>query len=337
MHTILGGHALRDIKVVCGFDIDARKVGRDVSEAIFAPPNCALRVVDRVEPLGAPVYKAPVLDGVTPLMETQTDARRFVVSEEPDVDVVEKLEAHDVDVLINYLPVGSQQATEMWMHAALEAGCAVVNCIPVFIASNPEWARRFEKAGVPILGDDIKSQVGATIVHRVLTNLFEKRGVKVQHTYQHNVGGNTDFLTLSDRERLESKRISKTEAVQSQLERPLADEDIKIGPSDYVPFLGDNKVCFVRIEGAGFTNAPIELELRLSVQDSPNSAGVVVDAVRCAKLALDAGRGGPIEGPSSYFFKHPPVQFTDAEAHDEVERFIGRAGRSKARPGGAKS
>ncbi|MGH2670348.1 MAG: inositol-3-phosphate synthase, partial [bacterium] len=272
MHTVLGGYAIRDVKVVCGFDIDARKVGRDVSEAIFAAPNCALRVVEEMPKGGAPVYKAPVLDGVTPLMETQSPDRRFIPSDEPDVDVVEKLEEHAVDVLVSYLPVGSQLATEMWMHAALEAGTAVVNCIPVFIASHPEWAQRFTKARVPVLGDDIKSQVGATIVHRVLADLFEARGVRIEHTYQHNVGGNTDFLTLSDRARLESKRISKTEAVQSQLHEPLSEEDIKIGPSDYVPFLGDNKVCFIRMEGRAFTDAPLELDLRLSVQDSPNSA-----------------------------------------------------------------
>ncbi|MDX1611508.1 MAG: inositol-3-phosphate synthase, partial [Candidatus Thermoplasmatota archaeon] len=270
MHPVLGGYAIDDIEIVCGFDIDARKVGKDVSEAIFSPPNSAMRVVEEVTPLDAPVLMAPVMDGVSALMEEKGEERRFVVADEDPVDAATALEEHGVEVLINYLPVGSQQATEHWMEAALEAGVSVINCIPVFIASDPKWAERFEHAGVPILGDDIKSQVGATIAHRVLANLFEARGVHLDHTYQLNVGGNTDFLTLQDESRLETKRTSKTESVQSQLKERLNDEDIRIGPSDYVPFLNDNKVAFIRLEGRGFTDAPVEIEMRLSVQDSPN-------------------------------------------------------------------
>ncbi len=322
MHSVLGGYAIRDIDIVCGFDIDRRKVGKDVSEAIFAEPNCAMRVVDEVGHLDAPVLMAPVLDGVSSLMDEVSDERRFLPADEDPVDPAAALEEHDVDVLINFLPVGSQQATETWMDACLEAGVAPVNCIPVFIASDPKWSERFQQAGIPILGDDIKSQVGATIVHRVLSNLFENRGAEVGQTYQLNVGGNTDFLTLQDESRLETKRTSKTEAVQSQLRERLKDADIRIGPSDYVPFLEDNKVAFIRMQGTGFTDAPIEIELRLSVQDSPNSAGVVIDALRCAKLAQDRGMAGPIEAPSSFFFKHPPRQVTDDEARDMVEAFI---------------
>lgn len=322
MHSVLGGYAISDIDVVCGFDIDRRKVGTDVSEAIFAKPNCALQVVDEVAHLDAPVHMAPLLDGVSSLMGEVADDRRFLPADQEPVDPVAALRDHDVDVLINFLPVGSQKATETWMEACLEVDVAPVNCIPVFIASDPKWSERFQQAGVPILGDDIKSQVGATIVHRVLSNLFENRGAKVGQTYQLNVGGNTDFLTLQDESRLETKRTSKTEAVQSQLAKRLADADIRIGPSDYVPFLEDNKVAFIRMQGTGFTDAPIEIELRLSVQDSPNSAGVVIDALRCAKLAQDRGMAGPIEAPSSFFFKHPPRQVTDDQAQELVERFI---------------
>jgi myo-inositol-1-phosphate synthase len=310
MHSVLGAYSVKDLRVVCGFDIDRRKVGRDVSEAIFAKPNCTASF-SNVPHLEAPTYMGPVLDGFAPHMLQYPEDVRFIPADDKAVDVAKKLRAHEVDVLINYLPVGSQEATEHY-----------VNCMPVFIASDPAWARRFESRKVPVLGDDIKSQVGATIVHRILTRLFEERGVQITNTYQLNVGGNTDFLNMLDRSRLASKKISKTEAVQSQMTEPLLDGNIHIGPSDYVPWLKDNKVCFIRIEGKKFGDVPITLEARLSVEDSPNSAGVVIDAIRVAKLALDRGIGGPIESASSYFFKHPPVQYTDAEARRRLEEFI---------------
>lgn len=321
MHTVLGGHHVGDLKFVCGFDIDKRKVGRDLSEAIFAPPNNARRFSE-VPHLEAPVYRGPTLDGISPAMENSPPEERFLASDDEPVDVAERLRAHDVQIVILYLPVGSEQAAHHYAEAAIEAGCAVVNCLPVFLASDPQWAKRFEDAGLPILGDDIKSQVGATIVHRVLTRLFEDRGVHLNHTYQLNVGGNTDFLNMLERTRLSSKKTSKTQAVQSQLNQPLNDRDIHIGPSDYVPFLQDNKVAFMRMEGHGFGGMPVELEVRLSVQDSPNSAGVVIDAVRCAKLALERGESGAIAGPSSYFFKHPPVQYNDSEGLQITEGYI---------------
>lgn len=321
MHTVLGGYHVGDLEFVCGFDIDPRKTGRDLSEAIFAPPNNAQRFSD-VPALDAPVYRGPTHDGCSAAMENLPEEQRFMLSDEPPVDVAKKLKEHEVDVAILYLPVGSEQAARAYAEAALDAGCAVVNCLPVFLASDPEWAKRFEDAGVPILGDDIKSQVGATIVHRVLTRLFEDRGIRLAHTYQLNVGGNTDFLNMLERSRLMSKKTSKTEAVQSELETPLDAKDIHIGPSDYVPFLKDNKVAFMRMEGRGFGGMPLELEVRLSVQDSPNSAGVVIDAVRCARLALDRGEAGAISGPSSYFFKHPPVQYNDSEGLQITQGYI---------------
>lgn len=323
MHTVLGDYGLGDVDIVCGFDVDERKVGLDVSEAIFQEPNSARQAVDEVPDLDAPVYRAPTLDGISSMMdEAPGDHRRFVVSDDEPVDPETKLEAHDVDVLVNFLPVGSQEATERWMEACLETGTAAVNAIPVFIASDPKWEERFEQAGVPVLGDDVKSQIGATITHRVLSNLFEARGIDLDHTYQLNVGGNTDFLNLQDEDRLDSKKKSKTESVQSQLEERLGSEDIQIGPADYVPFLEDNKVAFIRMVGRGFTDAPMEIEMRLSVEDSPNSAGVVIDALRCAKIALDRGHAGPVASASSYFFKHPPVQYTDDRARELVEGFI---------------
>jgi myo-inositol-1-phosphate synthase len=319
MNPVLGGYYIHDIEPVCAFDVDQRKVDRDLSEAIFAEPNCATEATE-VDHLDAPVYEAPELDGRSPMMDEADDEDAFRAAGGPGVDPVEKLIEHDVDVLVNFLPVGSQKATERWMQAALEAGVSPVNCIPVFVASNDEWATRFDDAGVPVLGDDIKSQVGATITHRVLSNMFENRGVDVEQTYQLNVGGNTDFLTLQDSDRLDSKRVSKTKAVRSQLDE-IDDHDIKIGPSDYVPFLDDNKVAFIRMQGQGFLDAPVELEMRLSVEDSPNSAGVVIDAIRCAKIALDRELSGPIEAPSSYFFKAPPRQFTDEQALAHLSAF----------------
>jgi len=329
MHSGLGGYYVKDLEIACAFEIDRRKVGHDVSEAVFAKPNCTA-VFSNVPQLDAPTYMGPILDGYAPHMDKYPEDVRFVPAKEKPVDVAKKLRDHDAHVLINYLPVGSQQATEHYAKACLDAGVAFVNCIPVFIASDPKWGQKFEDKRVPALGDDIKSQVGATIVHRVLTRLFEERGVQITNTYQLNVGGNTDFMNMLDRTRLVSKKISKTEAVQSQMSEPLTDGNIHIGPSDYVPWLKDNKVCFIRIEGKKFGDVPITLEARLSVEDSPNSAGVVIDAVRVAKLALDRGIGGPIASASSYFFKHPPVQYTDSEARRRLEEFIGTNGNHAA-------
>jgi myo-inositol-1-phosphate synthase len=318
----LGGYHVGDLNVVCGFDIDERKVGRDVSEAIVAEPNCTFDAVEEVPDQDAPVYMAPVEDGRSATMDEADETDSFVVADREPVDPAAKLAEHDADVLVNLLPVGSEQATETWMQAALEAEVAVVNGIPVFVASDRSWGKRFADAGLPVLGDDVKSQLGATITHRVLSNLFENRGVDVSETYQLNVGGNTDFLTLQDASRLDSKRVSKTQAVQSELDEPLDNHDIKIAPSDYVPFLDDNKVAFIRMQGEGFLGAPVEIEARLSVEDSPNSAGILTDAIRCAALARDRDLGGPVAAPSSFFFKSPPVQRSDEEALEELRRFV---------------
>ena len=322
MHTTMNGYRVADIEPVAAFDVDERKVGTDLAEAIFAPPNCTTVFEENVPETGVIVEKGPVLDGVAEHMQEYPSHRRFVVSDEPSVDVVDVLEESNADVLVNYLPVGSQEATEHYAQAAIEAGCAFVNCIPVFIASNDAWAARFEDARLPVVGDDIKSQVGATIVHRALAKLFSDRGVEIDHTYQLNTGGNTDFLNMLERSRLSSKKVSKTESVQSQLPTALEDDDIHIGPSDYVPWQNDNKVCFTRIEGRKFGDAPIEIELRLSVEDSPNSAGVAIDAIRGAKIALDRGVGGPVPSISAYLMKHPPIQFSDDVAREKVEAFI---------------
>ncbi len=322
MHNVLGGYKLSDVKPVAAFDIDARKVGKDLSEAIFAKPNCTKTFCNDVPKLGVEVKMGPVLDGVATHMADYPEDRRFVVSKEKSVDVIKELKDSGAEVLINYLPVGSQQAVEYYAQCALDAGIAFVNCMPVFIASNPDWVKKFEQKGLPVVGDDIKSQLGATITHRVLTKLFSDRGVKVDRTYQLNTGGNTDFLNMLERARLKSKKISKTEAVQSQLPVPLAPENVHIGPSDYVPWQKDNKVCFIRIEGRKFGDVPIELELRLSVEDSPNSAGVAIDAIRCAKLGLDRKISGPLLSISSYTMKHPLQQFSDSVARQMVEEFI---------------
>ncbi|NYT14166.1 MAG: inositol-3-phosphate synthase [Candidatus Methanofastidiosa archaeon] len=322
MHENLGGYRPQDLKFVVAFDIDKRKVGKDISEAIFQSPNCTKTIYKDVPNLGAKVMMGPVLDGFAPHMDNYSEEKRFVVSDEKPCDVVSELKKHKVDVLINYMPVGSENATKFYAEAALEAGVAFVNCMPVFIASNEEWAKKFEERGIPIVGDDIKSQLGATIVHRVLTKLFQDRGVIVDRTYQLNTGGNTDFLNMLEKERLKSKKISKTEAVQSQLDVPLDPDNIHIGPSDYVPWLNDNKLCFLRIEGRGFGDIPLNLELRLSVEDSPNSAGVAIDAIRCAKLGLDRKIGGPLTSISSYTMKHPLIQYSDSEAKIKVEDFI---------------
>lgn len=329
MHRELGGYAVSDIRVAAAWDVDARKVGQDVAAAIFAKPNCTAVFAPQVEPTGTVVRMGAVLDGVAEhMLDYPAEDRTFLLADaaQPTHDeVVAELRRAEIDVLMNYLPVGSQQATEFYAECALDAGVAFVNNIPVFIASDPAWAARFEAAGVPIVGDDIKAQMGATIVHRVLTDLFAKRGVKLDRTYQLNTGGNTDFLNMSNRTRLASKKISKTEAVQSVAATRLEDENVHIGPSDYVPWQNDNKVCFLRMEGQLFGGVPMNLELRLSVEDSPNSAGVAIDMVRCAKLALDRGIGGPVASASAYFCKHPPEQMTDDRAYEAVERFIAGA------------
>ncbi|KYK36535.1 MAG: inositol-3-phosphate synthase [Theionarchaea archaeon] len=321
MHYDLGGYTLSDIEVVSAFDIDERKVGKDVSEAIFAPPNCTVSISE-VPHLGIEVKMGPLLDGVAPHMKEYDDGKTFKPKNGDPCDVTEELKAHGADLLINYMPVGSEKAARFYAQAAIDAGCGLVNCMPVFIASNPEWAKKFEKAKLPVVGDDIKSQVGATIVHRVLTKLFNDRGIKLDHTYQLNTGGNTDFLNMLARDRLQSKKISKTEAVQSQLDTPLHPDNIHIGPSDYVPWQKDNKVCFLRMEGRMFGNVPLDLELRLSVIDSPNSGGCAIDAIRCLKLARDREVSGPLLSISSYTMKHPPVQYSDAQARIYVEEYI---------------
>lgn len=325
MHWDLGGYRPCDIKVVAAWDVDRRKVGKDVAEAIFAKPNCTAIFCETIEPTGATVQMGRILDGVAEHMADYPDDRTFMLADaaEPTKeDIVAALRASKTDVLMNYLPVGSQQASEFYAECALEAGVAFVNNIPVFIASNPEWADRFAKAGVPIIGDDIKAQLGATIVHRVLTDLFAKRGVKLERTYQLNTGGNTDFLNMSNHRRLASKKISKTEAVQSVTAERLEDDNVHIGPSDYVAWQNDNKVCFLRMEGSMFGGVPMNLELRLSVEDSPNSAGVAIDMIRCAKIAQDRGLAGPIDAASAYFCKHPRTQMTDDLAQRAVEEFI---------------
>lgn len=316
MHVDLGGYHPRDIEFTAAFDVSAHKVGLDLGEAIFAEPNNTLRFAE-VPHLDVPVYRGMTHDGlgaylkdVVPKSDRSTD------------DIVGILKATKTDVVVSYLPVGSEMATKWYVEQILEAGCAFVNCIPVFIASQPYWNKRFAQRRLPIIGDDIKSQVGATIVHRMLTDLFRTRGVKVERTYQLNVGGNTDFLNMLERERLVSKKISKTQAVTSQLGHPMKESDVHVGPSDYVPWLADRKFAFIRMEGTSFGNVPLSCELKLEVWDSPNSAGVVIDAIRCAKIALDRGIGGALNGPSGYYMKSPPLQFTDEEARELVEAFI---------------
>jgi len=325
MHWEMGGYKPSDIRIVAAWDVDARKVGHDVAEAIFAKPNCTAIFCADVPASGVEVAMGNILDGVAEHMADYGDDRTFIVADLPQpskAEVVAALRESGADVLMNYLPVGSQKATEFYAECAIEAGVAFVNNIPVFIASDETWAKRFEDAGVPIVGDDIKAQLGATIVHRVLTDLFKKRGVKLDRTYQLNTGGNTDFLNMANRTRLKSKKISKTEAVQSVAAERMDDENIHIGPSDYVAWQNDNKVCFLRMEGQMFGGVPMNLELRLSVEDSPNSAGVAIDMIRCAKIARDRGLGGPIHPASAYFCKHPPIQMTDDLAQQAVEQFI---------------
>src|SRR2546421_1955053 len=316
MNVEIGGYHVSDVEISAAFDVNAAKVGRDVAEAILASPNNTHRFVD-VKPLGVRVARGRTLDGLGHYLRQAIEE-----SHAPEADVTEILGRSRTDVLVSYLPVGAQRATEFYAERALESGCAFVNCIPVFIASNPTWRRRFEAEGLPLIGDDIKSQVGATIVHRVLANLFRERGVRLDRTYQLNFGGNSDFRNMLERERLESKKISKTQAVTSQFDIPMAPENIHVGPSDHVPWLTDRKWAYIRMEGTTFGGVPLNLELKLEVWDSPNSAGIVIDAVRCAKLALDRGIGGALIGPSSYFMKSPPPQFTDAERRARTIEFI---------------
>ncbi len=316
MHVNLAGYHVSDIEIAAAFDVSTAKVGKDVAEAIYAAPNNTQRFAD-VEPIGVIVKRGETLDGIGKYLQDE-----IAEADVPVVDVAEELRRSGVDVVVSYLPVGSELATQYYAEQALKAGCGFVNCVPAFIASKPEWEERFAAAGLPIVGDDIKSQVGATIVHRMLANLFRERGVKLDRTYQLNVGGNTDFLNMLERERLQSKKISKTQAVTSQIDVPLPAGDVHVGPSDHVPWLTDRKLAFIRLEGTTFGGVPLSAELKLEVWDSPNSAGVVIDAVRCAKLALDRGIGGALVGPSSYFMKSPPRQFTDDEARRRLEDFI---------------
>ncbi|HEY8385212.1 MAG TPA: inositol-3-phosphate synthase [Porticoccaceae bacterium] len=332
MHWDIGGYKPGDLEVVAAFDIDKRKVGLDINRAIFEKPNCTTVFCSDLADSGVKVSMGAVLDGYSDHMKNHPEHRSFVLADNAPAtkdDVVRILRDSDTEVLLNYLPVGSEEATRFYAECALEAGVAFVNNIPVFIASDQEWAKRFEERNLPLIGDDIKAQLGATITHRTLTDLFAKRGVKLDRTYQLNTGGNTDFLNMLNRERLESKKISKTEAVQSVAENRLDEDNIHVGPSDYVPWQKDNKICFLRMEGRLFGDVPMNLELRLSVEDSPNSAGVAIDMVRCAKLALDRGQGGVIDAPSAYFCKHPPRQYTDEQAYIMTEKFIRGAGESK--------
>jgi myo-inositol-1-phosphate synthase len=315
MHVVLGGYHVRDVEFVAAFDVDATKVGLDLGKAIFSGSNNTIKFAD-VDDLGVPVQRGPTFDGLG-------EFYRETIEESPaaPVDVAQALRDADADVLVSYLPVGSEEAQRHYASACLEAGVGFVNAIPVFIASDPIWARRFEVAGVPIVGDDIKSQVGATIVHRILTRLFEDRGVELDRTYQLNFGGNMDFKNMLERSRLKSKKISKTQSVTSQFDHAIEADNVHIGPSDHVPWLDDRKWCYIRMEGRNFGDVPLNLELKLEVWDSPNSAGVIIDAVRCAKLALDRGVGGALLGPSAYFMKSPPVQYRDEDAREMVEEF----------------
>ncbi len=316
MHVDLGGYHISDIEFTAAFDVADTKVGRDLSEAIFAQPNNTYKF-SSVPQLGVPVSRGMTHDGIGKYLSTV-----ITKAPGPTDDIVGILKETKTDVVISYLPVGSEMATKWYVEQILEAGCGFINCVPVFIASQQYWRKRFEERRLPIIGDDIKSQVGATITHRVLTTLFKERGVRLDRTYQLNFGGNTDFLNMLERERLESKKISKTNAVTSQLPYTLPEGNVHVGPSDYVPWLGDRKWAYIRMEGTTFGDVPLNIELKLEVWDSPNSAGVVIDAIRCAKLALDRGLGGALYAPSSYFMKTPPKQYTDYEAHDYTERFI---------------
>lgn len=330
MHRDVGGYGPEDIQIVAAFDIDERKVGRPLNEAAFAPPNCVTPIWPTLpQSPSVTVQMGPVLDGVAPHMKDFPPERTFLPARRRAVDVEKALRQSQAEMLINYLPVGSAQAVRFYARCCLNTGVSLINCMPEFIASDPEWENQFKKKGIPLVGDDIKSQIGATIIHRVLTHLFEERGVKIQRTYQLNTGGNTDFLNMLERSRLKNKKISKTEAVQSQMRQPLTDDNIHIGPSDYVPWQKDNKVCFLRIEALNFCGVPLELEARLSVQDSPNSAGVVIDAIRFCRVARDRRESGALLPVSAYLMKHPPVQMEEGESRRLMEKYL------KQRPGPA--
>jgi myo-inositol-1-phosphate synthase len=322
MHPNVGGYGVGDIRVVAAFDVDRRKVGRPLQEAAFAKPNCTAVFQPELPDYGVTVQMGPVLDGVASHMTEYPPDQAFQVADVEPADPARVLRDSGAEVLVCYLPVGSEEAVRTYARACLDAGVALVNCMPVFIASDPEWSAQFRQKNLPVVGDDIKSQLGATIVHRALARLMCDRGVRLERTYQLNTGGNTDFLNMLEQSRLTSKRISKTESVQSQLELPLAPENIHIGPSDYVAWQKDNKVCFLRMEYRGFGDVPMNLELRLSVEDSPNSAGMAIDAIRCAKLALDRGISGPLNEISAVCMKHPPKQFRDSDAQERLEKWI---------------
>ena len=322
IHPELGGYRIEDIEVVAAFDVDHRKVGQPLNKAIFALPNCTTIFQHEFSETSVTVKMGPVLDGIASHMSHYPVNRAFRLSEAEPVNISETLKASNAEVLVCYLPVGSEKAVRHYARACLDTGVAMVNCVPVFIASNTELASEFEKKRIPIIGDDIKSQFGATLLHRIITRTLGDRGVKIERTYQLNTGGNTDFLNMIDQSRLASKKVSKTEAVQSQLDQRLADQNIHIGPSDYVPWQNDNKICFLRMEWLGFGDVPMNLEARLSVEDSPNSAGVVIDAIRCAKLALDRKIGGPLDAASACMMKHPRKQMRDSEAFVALEEFI---------------
>lgn len=322
LHPKVGGYAPSDIKLVAAFDIDVRKVGRPLGEALAAAPNCTTRFLKRFPKYGVSVQMGPVLDGVASHMNQYPTDQTFVIAKNKPVNVAKILKQSGAEIMLNYLPVGSQQATEAYAEACLEAGVSLINCIPVFIVSNPKWAARFEKRGIPVVGDDVKGQVGATILHRTLARLFMERGAAIDRTYQLNIGGNTDFLNMLNQTRLKMKKISKTEAVQTVLNERMNTGNIHIGPSDYVPWQHDRKVCFLRIEGRGFGDCPIEIEARLSVEDSPNSAGVTIDAIRCLRLARDRRLRGPLHSVSAWTMKHPPKPMPDERARNLIEAFI---------------
>lgn len=323
MHFDMCGYKADDIEFVAAFDIDSRKVGRPLSQAIFAKPNCTQVFCADVNDNGVIVQMGKILDGVADHMRDYPEERTFIPSNLPPCDVEAVLRESEADILLCYLPVGSEHAAKYYAKACLNTGVSLINCIPVFIVSNKEWGESFTKAGIPAIGDDVKSQLGATILHRTLMKLFQERGIRIEKTYQLNTGGNTDFLNMLNRSRLKSKKISKTEAVQSTMETRLKDENIHIGPSDYVPWQNDNKVCFIRIEGRGFGEVPLHMELRLSVEDSPNSAGTGIDAIRLVKIARDRKIGGPLLPSSAYLMKHPPVQMDDREARKLIDEFLG--------------
>lgn len=322
MHWKIGEYTPSDIEIVAAFDIDKRKVGTSIDEAIFAKPNCTTVFQKDIPKSDVKVEMGHVLDGVAKHMQNYDDDYTFIVAEEEPVDVVSELKKSGAEILLNYLPVGSEDAARFYAQAAIDAGIAFINCMPVFIVSDPKWEKKFKDKGIPIIGDDIKAQIGATITHRTLANLFKERGVKLDHTYQINTGGNTDFLNMLNRERLDSKKVSKTEAVQSVFDEKMDERDIHIGPSDYVPWQEDNKLCFLRMEGKTFGDVPMNIELRLSVEDSPNSAGCVIDAIRCCKLAIERGISGELSSISAYVMKHPPIQYSDDEAYKKVNDFI---------------